>query len=120
MNRLESSIDIRIQSMRRTHCYMHQQAVLREENVAGKRGRKTHVRLNRGRNFDSTLRKNHKRNSVLNSTADAHLDAAGDELDAAPEGAKYDAAVVRFGTPKTQMQVVEKPDRGLRLFSPRN
>jgi hypothetical protein len=86
----------------------------------GKRGGKTHVRLNRGRNFDTALRKKHKTNSAFNSTADAHLNAAGYELDAASKGAKYDAAVVRFGTPKTQMQVVEKPDRGLRFCFFRN
>ena len=40
--------------------------------------------------------KKHKSNSVLNSAADAHLNAAGYELDAASEGAKHDTAVIRF------------------------
>jgi hypothetical protein len=38
-----------------------------------------------------------------------YLNSAGDVLDAAPECAKNNAAVIRFAATKTHMQVVDKP-----------
>ena len=47
------------------------------------------------------------------------LNSTGDQFDTAPECARYDATVIRFGASKSHMQVVHEPSQelhGIALF----